>query len=192
MIRLLARGHRGFSLSELIITIAVVSILAGAAAPSFVRMAANHRLESSTIDLLMTLREIRASALNGVGSNPLPGEVIASLGTPGKLTVIDSNDGITSASYLTTYDLAKLYGDNFQIGNLKPQFLFHASGKVECFKDPARSTPCAADENFFEISDEVHTEKCFRIQISLTGMIKMEGGGISSTSASATSSQRCR
>ncbi|XID76093.1 GspH/FimT family pseudopilin [Alkanindiges sp. WGS2144] len=55
-------GNRGFTLVELMVTIAVVAILAMIAAPSMSNMVAKQRLNSTTRDLVSTLSTARSQA----------------------------------------------------------------------------------------------------------------------------------
>lgn len=56
------RNNRGFTLVELIVTLAVLAIIATMAAPSFGNLVAEKRLESDARELALTLGEVRAQA----------------------------------------------------------------------------------------------------------------------------------
>lgn len=57
------QSHRGFTLVELMVTIAVMGIITAIAAPSFVRIIAIQRLNSNTQELVSTLTRARSQAI---------------------------------------------------------------------------------------------------------------------------------
>ena len=57
------RRVRGFTLIELMVTIAVLAIIAVMAAPSFSNMIAKQQLNTTTQDLISTLNEARSQAV---------------------------------------------------------------------------------------------------------------------------------
>ena len=59
-----ARLHRGFTLIELMVTIGIVAVLAGLAAPSFRELLANNRLKSHISALQTSLMMARNEAIN--------------------------------------------------------------------------------------------------------------------------------
>lgn len=58
-----AARHAGFTLVELMVTLAIAGILAGLAAPSFSEMIANQRARSAATDLYVALSKARSEAL---------------------------------------------------------------------------------------------------------------------------------
>jgi len=59
-----SRLHRGFTLIELMVTIGIIAVLAGLAAPSFREMVANNRLKSHISALQTSLMMARNEAIN--------------------------------------------------------------------------------------------------------------------------------
>lgn len=58
------RTNRGFTLIELMVTIAVLAIIAMMAAPSFGNLVARHRLNTATQDLALLFGEARGQAIS--------------------------------------------------------------------------------------------------------------------------------
>ncbi len=70
-------GLRGFTLIEMLVTIAIVGVLATLTAPSFRALAANHALSSTTQELMTGVLTARAQALKnnqGAVVAPLDGD----------------------------------------------------------------------------------------------------------------------
>ncbi|AXI01517.1 pilus assembly FimT family protein [Aquirhabdus parva] len=105
------RSSRGFTLVELIVTIAIVAILAAIAAPSFTQIIANQRIKSAAYELAQTLQYARSQAVLSRRSVDLR----ASYPTTGNNwngTVVAAN---LSAADVTAADQAKIANSSFYV-----------------------------------------------------------------------------
>lgn len=125
------RKKQGFTLIELMITIAILAIIAMMAAPSFGNMMLSQNLNKSTQNLILTLNEARSKAalerriirvnlfLNE--SIPLPvntptivnwkptGSAILQVGSPTSIT-FDITGGVSGANTDTTFQICNKSG----------------------------------------------------------------------------------
>ena len=84
------RSNSGFTLMELIVTLAVVSTLSSIAGPSFLRLIDDHRLSGAAVDLLVTFQQARTLAAREQAN------VV--------LTFDPDNDGLVDGRYLVFVD----------------------------------------------------------------------------------------
>lgn len=165
-----SRSSQGFTLIELIITIALIAIIAGFAVPSFSQLIANNRITSATNNLIGVLNYARAesvkrgrsvdvSALSSAGNADEWGggwRVWVDVGTAG----YQAGEEIRVFSEVP--DSVTINGPD-SVTN----FRFRANG----FVDPS---PASGTEYNFQICDDRSGETGRIVQIHTSGRIRHE------------------
>lgn len=146
------KNQQGFTLTELLVTIAVMAIIATMAAPSFSNLIASQRLNSTTRELVSTLTQARSQAVL------LRREITVTL-----------NSASTNTS--TNFYWNPKANNTLNVSPSIPPIVFTASGTL---KDTAANTPFA-DTSFVICNSTV--EKTKTINLSRMGSTNLGGDG---------------
>ncbi len=177
-------GSMGFSILELMCTVAVIGILASLAMPSMPRFGADQHLKAATLDLVMQLKKARSEAVHGHrGANIAPSEIrveFHGVGPGASYTVYDENESKESSSYKDEQPFSMNYSQSigpgfnglFEVVNL----VFTPDGKTHWKCVPECTGGSYSSYFSFSMRSE-NTTSCHTIKISGLGMITSENGG---------------
>ncbi|MES2125916.1 MAG: GspH/FimT family pseudopilin [Pseudomonadota bacterium] len=135
--RATTRTGSGFTLIELVVTIGIVAIMAGIAAPSFVQMIANQRTKTIASDLFTALSRARSEAVKrntDVALTPVSASAWQLgwfiLNPDGSGAKLDDHGAVTDST--VTGPPSVIYHANGRLrGGTTPSFDISAKGKLE-------------------------------------------------------------
>lgn len=146
-----AGGQRGFSLIELIITLAVLGVVVSIATPNFQSLMANQRVKAAADDLLMSIMYARAEAIK----------------TRSAIEVVRSGDDWSDGWSVRQGDVVLRKDDKSGLlvsGFAGDRLTFSRSGRL-------------SDVLTFSVCDEAGKAEGRRIDVSLSGQARVSLNG---------------